>query len=97
MSNLSQLPYAKWLEESLHNIIGKPIKAICIITKVQEEPMDEDDTGEEIGCGYWNVSMSDKYAFAGLLQQDALFDAMRSNGYITDDEEDEEEEDGEEA
>ena len=96
MSNLNQLPYAEWLEESLRNIIGKPVKAICIITKVQEEPIDETDTGEEIGCGYWNCSMVDKMAFAGFLQQDAMLDTMRANGYITDDEDEEDVEYGEE-
>lgn len=96
MSNLQQLPYAEWLEESLRNIIGKPVKAICIITKVQEEPIDEDDSGEEIGCGYWNATCADKLTFAGFLQQDAMLDTLKLNGYITDDEDEEDSDYGEE-
>lgn len=96
MDDLNTLPYAEWLEQSLRNIIGKPVKAICIMTKVAGEPLDENDTGEEIGSGYWNASVADKLMFAGFLQQDAMLDTMRANGYILDDEDEyeEDEDDG---
>lgn len=80
MNDLSTLPYAKWLEESLQNIVGKPVKAICIMTK-----FDTDD----IGTGYWDCSVADKVLFAGFLQQDAMLDTMKANGYLEEDEEDE--------
>lgn len=90
MNNLNNLPYAQWLEQSLQNIIGKPVQAICIMTKV---PNNDPELGDDIGTGYWNCSMSDKVLFAGMLQQDAMLDTMRANGFI-DDEDEEEYEDG---
>lgn len=90
MNNLNNLPYAQWLEESLKNIIGKPVQAICIMTKV---PNSDPELGDDIGTGYWNCAMSDKVLFAGMLQQDAMLDTMRANGFIDDDEDEEEYED----
>lgn len=87
MDNINDLPYAKWLEESLQNIVGKPVQAICIMTK-----FDSGDTG----TGYYECSVADKLLFAGFLQQDAMLDTMKANGYIPDDEEDEEDEDTDE-
>lgn len=89
MSDLNNLPYAAWLEESLQNIIGKPIASICILTRFS-------DTGD-IGTGYYECSVADKLLFAGFLQHDAVVDSLKNNGYIDDDEEDEEDDsDGEE-
>lgn len=88
MNNLSKLPYAQWLEQSLQNIVGKPVQSICIITKFGDD---------DIGTGYYDCSVADKILFAGFLQQDAMLDTMRANGYVDDDEDDEEDEiDGEE-
>lgn len=84
MSTLNNLPYAKWLEESLQNMVGKPIEAICIMTRFE---------GGEVGNGYWNCTMGDKLLFAGVIQQDAMFDTMEANGMLAnDDEEDSEDE-----
>lgn len=88
MKDLNKLPYATWLEQSLQNIIGKPVQAICIMTKFSDSKED----GDDIGTGYYNCSVADKLVFAGLLQQDAMLDAMKVNGYIPDDEDDSEEE-----
>lgn len=85
MNELNKLPYAKWLEESLQTIIGKPVESMCILTKF--------DTGD-IGSGYWNSTVADKLVFAGFLQQDAMLDTLKNNGYLEEDEEDES--DGEE-
>lgn len=90
MSDLSKLPYAKWLEQSLQNIITNQVHSICIISKVIDE------NGEDlIGTGYWKCNQSDKLVFAGYLQHDAILDTMRINGYITDDEDNENEEEEE--
>ena len=80
MVDLNKLPYAEWLEQSLQNIIGKPVRSICIMTKFDDD---------EIGTGYYDCSVADKLLFAGFLQQDAMLDTMRVNGYIADDEDDE--------
>lgn len=93
MSDLNKLPYAEWLEQSLQNIVSKPVQAICILTKFTPDPADnEEDTGDEIGTGYWHCSVADKLLFAGFLQQDAMLDTMRANGYLPDDEDEEDEE-----
>lgn len=82
MSDLHELPYAEWLEGSLKSIVGKPVQAICIMTKL--------DTGE-IGSGYYNCSMTDKLIFAGFVQQDAMLDTLVANGFVEEDSEEEEE------
>jgi hypothetical protein len=46
-----------------------------------------------IGAGYWNCTVADKLLFTGFLQQDAMIDTMKANGYIPDDEDEEDPED----
>lgn len=81
MPNLTNLPYAQWLEQSLANFVGLPVESICICTKFENG---------EVGTGYWDCSMSDKLLFSGIIQQDAMLDTMRENGWIPmeDDEDD---------
>ena len=86
MNDLNNLPYTNWLEQSLQTIVGKPVEAICILTKF--------DTGD-VGSGYWNCMVADKLVFAGFLQQDAMLDTLKANGYLEDDDE-EDDADGEE-
>ena len=92
MNDLNKLPYAQWLEQSLQNIIGKDVQAICIVAKYTDP---DDDPAENLGpiveAGYWNTSMADKLTFAGFMQQDAMLDTMRANGYISDDDDEPEE------
>lgn len=88
MNEINKLPYAQWLEQSLQHIVGKPVQAICIMTKFANT---EEELGDDIGTGYWNCSVADKLLFAGFIQQDAMLDSMRANGYIPDDEDETEE------
>lgn len=90
MNNLNNLPYAEWLEQSLRNIVGKPVEAICIMTRFADT---DDENGDMVGSGYWHCSVADKLVFSGFLQQDAMLDTMKVNGYIPDDDDDETEED----
>lgn len=80
MTDLKNLPYADWLEKSLQSFIGKPVQSICILTKFEDG---------DVGNGYYNCCVADKLVFAGFLQQDAMLDALKNNGYLEDDEEDE--------
>ena len=82
MSDLNKLPYAEWLEQSLHNIIGKPVEAISILIKYE---------GGTVGTGYYNCSVGDKILFAGYIQQDAMIETLEVNGMVEDIEEDEDE------
>lgn len=72
---LNNLPYAQWLEQALHHIIGKPVQSICIITRYDSDA---------VGTDYYNASVADKLLFAGYLQQDAMIDVLQVNGYIDD-------------
>ena len=83
MSKLTELPYAQWLEQSLRNIIDLPVEAICIITKMEDG---------EVGTGYWNTSMADKLVFSGIINQDAMLETLRVNGFIEDEEDEDEDE-----
>lgn len=83
MSEINNLPYARWLEKSLQNIVGKPVQSICILTKFD---------GGDVGTGYYDCSVADKLLFSGFLQQDAMLDTLEANGYLEEDEEDDEQE-----
>lgn len=82
MEDISTLPYAQWLEDSLQSIVGKPIQAMCIMTKLE--------TGE-VGSGYYNCAMTDKLVFAGFIQQDAMLDTLVANGFVEEETEEDEE------
>lgn len=71
--NFSNIPYAQWLEKTLGELFTFPVKGICLnaVTK----------TGE-IYTNYYEVPMMDKLTIAGVIQQDAMLDAMAANGLI---------------
>lgn len=80
--NLKDIPYAQWLEKALRELIGFPVKGIAIVATTENG---------EVYNNYHNITMADKLVIAGLIQQDAMLDAMAANGYIeyADDEEEE--------
>lgn len=82
MSNIKELPYAQWLETALQDLIKFPVKGICI---------NAIGTDGLIYTNYHDMSMSDKITVAGFIQQDAMLDTLRANGFIKDDEEEEDE------
>lgn len=84
-NNLNKLPYAEWLEKTLHDVIGLPVKGISMTVILD---------GGDAYTNYYNTSMSDKLIIAGLVQQDAMLDSMAATGLIKYAEEDES--DGEE-
>ena len=91
-NNITEMPYAKWLEQTLHDISSLPVKGIALLVSTEN--------GDSY-TNYYNVSMADKLIMAGLIQQDSTLDMLASNGIIQyeDDEEDddsEEENNGEE-
>lgn len=71
--NITQMPYAKWLEQTLRDILALPVRSIAI-TAV----MENDDTYVD----YYKCSMSDKLMFAGLINQDAMLDNLAALGVI---------------
>lgn len=83
--DLSTLPYTKWLEEAVANIIGMPVESICILTKYKDGT---------VQTGYYECEVSDQLLFAGFLNQDAMIETMRVNGLIRREDEEEDEIDG---
>lgn len=81
--NLKDIPYTKWLEESLQDIIKLPVRGICLNVILEDN---------DIYTNYYKVSMMEKLAIAGLLQQDAMYNSMQANGLIKKTEEETEEE-----
>ena len=78
MEEIHNLPYASWLEKSLKTLLEADITAICLLTKTADD---------EVGCGYWNASVTDKVLFAGMVQQDAMIDTLQNNGFLDPEEE----------
>lgn len=70
---LNELPYAPWLEKALQEMVKFPIKGICLVATTE--------TGE-IYNNYFQMSMLDKLTVAGVINQDATFDALAANGIV---------------
>ena len=84
-NNITEMPYAKWLEQTLHDISSLPVKGIALLVSTEN--------GDSY-TNYYNVSMADKLIMAGLIQQDSTLDMLASNGFIQyEDEEDNNSED----
>ena len=66
-TNIYALPYAKWLEKTLQELVTFPIKGICISA-----------TGDkgEVYVNYHECTMVDKLVISGLIQQDAMLDTL---------------------
>lgn len=85
MKKINELPYAQWLEDALRDMVDFPVESIYIVTKMKDGVT---------SSTYYNCNMNDKLLFAGLIQQDAMMDTLRVNGYLDDDSEGDEEVDG---
>lgn len=86
-TNITEMPYATWLEETLRDISTMPIAGIAILGVLK---------GGETYTAYYNVPMADKLLLSGLINQDATLDMLAAQGVIHYADEDEETEDGEE-
>lgn len=85
-NNIIDMPYAKWMEQVLHDILDMKTDSIAVaaITK-----------SGEYYASYYNVKMADKLVISGIIQQDAMLDTLAANGVIEyEDEDDECDEDG---
>ena len=80
MADLTELPYAGWLESALRQLIqGEPVEAICMLTRT--------NTGE-VAMDYHNCTMEDFTLFSGLLQQEALIETLKIRGLVPEEEDD---------
>ena len=90
-NNITDMPYAKWLEQALRDISNIPVRGMVVSCILEDE---------STYTNYWKTSMGDKILLSGLIQQDAMFDSLEANGVIQYDNDDgddtEEDTDGEE-
>lgn len=84
--NITDMPYAQWLEETLRDISTMPVEGIAILGVLN---------GGETYTAYYNVPMADKLLLSGLINQDATLDMLAAQGVIKYADEDEEDADGE--
>lgn len=79
-NNITSKPFAKWFEQTLHDIMDFPVRGIAVALV--------SDTGDTY-INYYETTMADKILIAGLINQDANLDMMAANGFIeySDDEE----------
>ena len=71
--NFNSIPYTAWLEKNLRELISSPVRSICI------SAIDENG---DVYRDYYNTTMIDKIAIAGIIQQDAMLDSMAAHGII---------------
>ena len=83
-STITDMPYATWLEQVLHDILDLPIKGIAF-TGILENG--------DIYVKYYNTSMADKLVISGIVNQDATIDMLAAQGIIEYEEDENEEED----
>ena len=86
-NDITEKPYAKWLEAILSDICAMPMRALAMIGVTEDG---------DIYNGYYNASVADKILMSGLIQQDAMIDTLEAAGLINATTDDEEENDGEE-
>ena len=87
-NDITEKPYAEWLEEILSDICAMSMRALAMIGVTEDG---------DIFNGYYNASAADKILMSGLIQQDAMIDTLETAGLINATNGDEEEEnDGEE-
>ena len=79
MSDLTNLPYADWLERSLQSLIGTNVQSICIMSRTESG---------EVGTGYYECNALDKMLFASYLQHDAVVDTITAEDTTEDEEDD---------
>lgn len=72
--NITDMPYAKWLEETLRDISHLPVRGFALVGILE--------SGDAY-TSYWNTSMMDKLILAGLINQDATLDMMAAQGIIS--------------
>ena len=86
-NNITEMPYAQWMEQVLNDIFGLPMRGIAVVGVLEN--------GDSY-TNYYNMRMSDKVVVGGLIKQDATLDMMASSGIIKYEEDNEEDTYGEE-
>lgn len=74
MKDITKQSYSEWLERALQDAVKLDPQDICIacISK----------NGESYYVNVFSNFVPNKFMFAGMIQQDAMIDALELNGYI---------------
>lgn len=86
-NKITEMPYAKWLEQSLRDMTTFKVHGIALAVLTDNK---------ETCTSYYNVDMADKLVISGVISQDATLDMLEANGVISYEDDAEEETDGEE-
>lgn len=86
-NKITEMPYAKWLEQSLRDMTTFQVHGIALVVLTDNN---------ETYTSYYNVNMADKLVISGVISQDATLDMLEVNGIISDEDDAEEEANGEE-
>lgn len=73
MESIYTKDYTGFMEETLREMVQLPVEGICIITKLQ---------GGGIFTNYFKSNMMDKITYAGLIQQNATLDMLKTNKLV---------------
>ena len=81
--DITEMPYAQWLEQTLRGISELPVRGIALVGVL--------DNGD-IYTDYYNISMADKLVLSGVINQDATLDMLAAQGIINYESEEDDEE-----
>ncbi|MBR5125187.1 MAG: hypothetical protein IKU68_00435 [Oscillospiraceae bacterium] len=73
MEDIRKKDYARFMEQTLREMMTLPVEGICVITKLE---------GGSTYTSYFNSPMIDKLTYAGIIQQDAMLETLRASGMI---------------
>lgn len=65
--DITKLPYAPWLEDTIIEMTEHEVQSICIAVKVD---------GDAMLTGYWNADTQDKAMSAAAIQNDIVSDIV---------------------
>ena len=68
--DVSKIPYAAWLEETIQKLVQSPAKHIAIVS------LNSDQT---VGTAYWMCDSQDKAVIAHHIQVDIIMDIIGVN------------------
>lgn len=86
-NNITDMPYAQWLEETLQEITSFPVQGIVLACTL---------TNGDVYAAYYNIPMRDKLVLSGVINQDATLDMLAAQGIIEYEDEEEDNKDAEE-
>lgn len=68
--DVSRLPYAAWLEDTIRDLVESKPKRICIAAIMPDQ---------SVGTAYYDCSAQDKAIFAHNIQVDITMDVIEAN------------------